>query len=1147
MDTNYAIMSERDHAMSRTYMTGLFKRTTKMNALSSDNVFYKTKHEHSVALLKIIDEPISNCADVYIKTREATIISVSINPTTGEITVYNNGPGIPATINKEASAIKGKPTYTAEMLFTMFRAGSNILIDNNHQAIGMNALGIKLTNVHSEIFRVQTVDTKQKKLYTQEYRHGFGEIDEPIITNYHGLSYTNVSFVPSYKKFEYLPINADEMNEVIDIVRLRLVYLSMFFGEIVNITINDKRCDIYNTESFMKIMVPDRPIHTIQITHNMTSFMNISICTKIKNGQKGIPLTSSSINGCMVSSGTHFSYIKKKIINSVKNTSKDTTSTDIGNSIIMIICCKMPVTNWSTQNKDTFSASEKELSVFNVKESYIDSIAKELTDIMKLDSLRKRPKTKIDKKVIFTKYTPPKNRGFCQCNLLLAEGDSAKTLLEKLISVKGSKYTFDNTGIYSLGGVPSNISKMMTEVAGENGTMEVVSNEFFDSKSFGNLVKILNLDVDKTYTSVTVKTLPFKEIIICTDADTDGRGCICSLTIQMFYRLWPELFEFSYIKIWTSPVLRIVTPKGDIVAEFKEERLFDNYQITHDIKGKTVKYLKGLASHDDKYVPLMSKQFENDLITVISDENTQMKFDIYYGSESIKRKDELAIPTVPLSIDEIHDIEKNKSILINRHLDTQTKDFMLCALKRTIPALDGLTPVRRKIITILLKREIASKKIFQLTGKVADEMYYHHGEKSMNDAIIKMAQSYPGSNNYPLLKSDGQVGSRNKKGADAGSPRYVSVSLNKKLTYSIFNREDFPILQRNYEDGVEVEPVNFIPIIPLTILELRSAVSYAWSHKVYPRDINKVIEVLYKLIGGKKITKSDKELPPDTNNFKGNISIHDGVVTARGLYNLNETAESITITELPLWISPNKYVEILSENEFIHDIRNYSTDASVEIQIDCIPGSFAKIRAKYMSYVSDELNQFDIFLKIRQTFKEGLNFIDEKGFITHFDSAYDILYKNFIMNKEKYAKRIDRECLILKYLILREKNILRFLNGLREDNSSVRQIHMKDDEEIIRIFKDDEYPLINNTVLNTTDKYTTEQLITILESNGTFDYLTNTPIGDASLKQIDKRKDHLQKLYDRLKYLEGLYNEKPFTAASLYKTELDMFISACSK
>ena len=68
---------------------------------------------------------------------------------------------------------------------------------------------------------------------------------------------------------------------------------------------------------------------------------------------------------------------------------------------------------------------------------------------------------------------------------------------------------------------------------------------------------------------------------------------------------------------------------------------------------------------------------------------------------------------------------------------------------RSIPNMvDGLKISLRKILYSAFKRKLTSEiKVAQFSGYVSEHSAYHHGEASLNGAIVNMAQNYVGSNN----------------------------------------------------------------------------------------------------------------------------------------------------------------------------------------------------------------------------------------------------------------------------------------------------------------------------------------------------------------------------------------------------------------
>jgi DNA gyrase/topoisomerase IV subunit A len=168
---------------------------------------------------------------------------------------------------------------------------------------------------------------------------------------------------------------------------------------------------------------------------------------------------------------------------------------------------------------------------------------------------------------------------------------------------------------------------------------------------------------------------------------------------------------------------------------------------------------------------------------------------------------------------------------ITQFLADEYKEFAMYTIEnRAIPSLvDGFKPVQRKIIHIsnqLWKSgNEKTKKVFQLAGVVADQAYYHHGNASLENAIITMAQRF--KNNAPLLEEDGQFGSL--RSPQAGAPRYIGTKLsdNFSLLY-----KDFELLEYKEEEGELIEPKYFLPIIPTVLLNGSSGIAVGFASNI---------------------------------------------------------------------------------------------------------------------------------------------------------------------------------------------------------------------------------------------------------------------------------------------------------------------------
>lgn len=1139
MSEAYPIFDDIEHALTKTKDSGIFERVENIDlrCISPEGNLYSPKFLHSPCLLTILNEPIVNCSDACIKGFGVKSIYVYVDKETGIITIYNDGKGIDIIQHDQGTDMLGRKVYVPEVVFTNFRCGSNLKTAKDHAVGGTNGFGIKLTNVHSDWLELQTVDARRKKRFSQRYQLAKHIIEEPVIEDYKQSSYTQLRFLPTYTRLDYGKCpKPEELEELIDILRYKLYLLSTFLSfKKVKVYLNDELIPCHTTKELINIIEPsDAKTYSLKASDSDGKFIDISV--KVRTGKS---ITATMVNGTSVGGGSHITHLTRRVNKELKDLAKDKDKVLKCESYMSIACVAwLVVHNWGDQVKSKLELKESAMKEYKFDDRKITQIAKEIIDASKMIDIRKTIKTKIDKKVLYEKYTPAKKLGKTNTTLFLAEGDSAMLLLQRGISLGHGTYTIDNTGIFSLGGVPMNIGKTITEHIDEEGDeIDIASQKFYESKTFGALVQTLKLDPMKKYkTKEEIKSLAYDKVVICVDQDLDGRGNICSLVLQMFQLLWPNLLTVhNFVYHWNSPILRVLTTKGKLVKEFKYECEYERWIKSDDVPNNIDKpiYIKGLAGHDDKFIKGMFERFDDDIICMKGDEDTKKQFNIYFGKDSKTRKTVLSIPVEHFDEEEIIDMEDRKQLLCQRHLEIDTKEFMIYAMKRTITALDGMTPVRRKALTLMIRHSMTkAMKVFQVTGRVAYEMLYHHGDASMNNAIIKMSQCFPGSNNYPLLCKDGQTGSRNCRGKDAGSPRYVGVFLNVPIVNALFPKDDIPILSKKFDDGTEVEPEFFIPPLPLPILELNKSVSYAWCLLNYPRDLDSVCDILVKLCKSEAITDEEKLIPPSTRNYRGKVYIEDGVVRMEGVYKLHKDGKTIDITELPLTITPKKYaLSMLDDSTNVVNVRNSTTD-NIDISIELKAGVIDKIRKKY----KDATDPIAEFLKINATMNENFNYINENGVIEHFDTAYAVLKRCFKLNKRKYLAKITREILLLTYMIMREENIIKFI-----EVDEIEKLKHKTHEVIDSILSKDKFRRINTTAINTQAKYTTDELKEELEndSKSSYGYLTSIRVVDVSKEELDKRNKKLQEYKDRLDELNKMLKEKPFAGAKQYIEDIE--------
>ena len=130
-------------------------------------------------------------------------------------------------------------------------------------------------------------------------------------------------------------------------------------------------------------------------------------------------------------------------------------------------------------------------------------------------------------------------------------------------------------------------------------------------------------------------------------------------------------------------------------------------------------------------------------------------------------------------------------------------------------------------------------------------MLYHHGEQSLNQTIVSMAQDYVGSNNLNLLQPNGQFGTRLLGGKDSASPRYIYTCV-APITHTIMKNEDESLLQAQYEEGIRIEPVCFLPVVPMVLINGATGIGTGWSTTIPNHNPIEIVDRMIMKLKGVK-------------------------------------------------------------------------------------------------------------------------------------------------------------------------------------------------------------------------------------------------------------------------------------------------------
>ena len=1182
MDASFEIFDIKEHIKTKGMWAGLTTPTTIPNMLglneTAENII-KITNSHTSALLKIFDEVIVNASDhakgVNI-TPKVTTIDINFSIVNGDFSVRNNGAGIPIIIHDQASKKYGHPVYFPEIAFSIPLAGTNMKKSEDNIKGGINGLGAKIANIHSTIFCVSTLD-KSKKLYTQKWENGTSTRYDPvIIPDQKTEQFTHVQFTPNYSSLGYT--NNALFKDLDNWIRLRAHQTAAYLGKNITVNYNGERCQTVDAQNLGKLLFREDEITILPAklqSKTRPHIWDVAIVV--------LPATMKAardfhdmgiVNGVITNKGPHMVLIKQYLTTAVESFVSKITKDHKGkllNGVYIVMCGAIPGADWSGQRKDVLEIHSDKIADWHFTDTFLKHVASVIAD-RTLRATTKKTKV-VHEKYIKAKFAGVKGKK--QYTLLLAaEGDSAISLLRSgLTQIKGNNNaigtapSFDWCGIISLQGVILNAAREVKICNTNGGEIEIKTEKLKSNKRLLALADAFGLDYDKKYeTQSEMDTLNYGQLILCVDQDLDGTGKIAALVLVWINLFWPALIKNGKIGRFMTPLIRVKLAQSQIL-EFYYEPEFIKWQATQAsqvARRQIVKYYKGLATHDASEVKTMflPEAFKNSTYTYSVDDSTAELFKIYFDADSKPRKKILREPVEYLTIDEITKLKSERNIPVGRvQLNIDTKAYKNDAIKRQLAGIcDGLNPARRKILTGAMIRfagEAASKelKVFQLGGAVADKVFYHHGDASLNATIIYLAQSFPGARRFPLLTGVGQFGSRH--GDKSGSPRYISVKLSPLINI-IYPPADKWHLEYVFEDGERAEPQYFVPIVPMGILESYRIVSEGWNHISYARDLGAVLDILNALLSGdEELNKATQypfvsavkwPLPPSNHRFAGSFSKYKGKLYSFGVYSWNQTTRTLTISELPLGVSTSKYIKTISEPrkngtpnpkmDYIEEINDYSSIDNVNLTIKLKSGAIDLISNKFGD---DEIDPIQDAFMLRASMQSHLNYYGTDGSVIEYGENYLTALLHWAsLRRELYIKRVTREVIITEMRILEESEIIRYI----ELSAELNLAEVESDAAAEEVLRQREFKPLNSTLLHNPQYTPNEKLREMINLGASFNYILNLRSRDLVKTAVQKRKDNISALEKKLIIAKGYLDERPIACATLWRNEIKAFCAA---
>ena len=318
--------------------------------------------------------------------------------------------------------------------------------------------------------------------------------------------------------------------------------------------------------------------------------------------------------------------------------------------------------------------------------------------------------------------------------------------------------------------------------------------------------------------------------------------------------------------------------------------------------------------------------------------------------------------------------EGEKLILINIEDEMKSAyiDYSMSVIvSRALPDVrDGMKPVHRRVLygmhELGIRATGAHKKSARIVGEVLGK-YHPHGDTSVYDAMVRMAQSW--SLRYMLVDGQGNFGSIDGDGPAA--MRYTEARM-QKISEDMLADIDKETVdhQLNFDDTLQ-EPTVLPTKVPALLINGASGIAVGMATNMAPHNLSEVIDGIIAYI-----ENSDIEIDELMEHIKapdfptgGVIYGYEGVkeafhtgrgrVVMRGKASFEEVdgRESIIVTEIPYQVNKanmiKKTADLVNDKriEGISNIRDESDRNGMRIvyilKRDAIPNIVLNMLYKY--------------------------------------------------------------------------------------------------------------------------------------------------------------------------------------------------------
>lgn len=1068
----YKKHTHREHILSLpdTYVGSIETTSEIMYVVEGESFKEKMLVGFNPGFYKLFDEIVVNAHDQVVRMRQRASanpvknITIEISADNKTITVENDGEGIDVLEHPEYGV------WIPQLIFGELLTSTNYDKEEKKLVGGKNGYGVKLANIFAKKMVVETVDSVRGKKYTQVWEDNMTVVNKPKIAACKGKSYVSVSWTPDFGRFGLADINAD----LVGVFRRRASDLAMTVGK--DVKVHWKHGEEKTLIKCRDLAAYAGEFVTTPVAAHTSDRWNVVVADTPIDGF----LQVSFVNGIWTSKGgTHVDYVVNQVVGNIVEYLETKKKLKVKPSLVkenIAVWVTAAIENpaFSSQTKEALTTKSTAFgSTCKLPEEFFKKLRSKLELVDKLVVAQKEKDEKENKKSDGRKsskiYGIPKlddaalagTAKSAECTLILTEGDSAKAMALSGLT-KAQRQTF---GVFPLRG------KIMNVKDTSGSKIEL-------AKEIAELKKIVGLESGKTYENLG--SLRYGRILIMTDQDYDGSH-IRGLLINLFHELWTELFKIpGFLTYMATPIVKAT--KGKETRIFYTQYDYDQWKTSGEAgRGWAIQYYKGLGTSTREEAQEYFKEMNVTQFRYTADADSAA-IDLAFNKA---RADDRKTWLQGHRAEDIVIPRADKTLAYAEFVNRDLIHFSHYNLERSIPSMmDGLKTSQRKILFGCLKRNLTSKvKVAQLAGYVSEHAGYHHGEMSLNETIIGMAQDFVGSNNLPWLVPKGQFGTRLQGGKDSAASRYIFTYL-QPFMKDLVPADDLPCLKYRDDDGLSVEPEWYAPVLPMLLVNGARGIGTGYSTFIPSYNPVALKNTLLRWLKGedKEILKK-VDLPPWYRGFRGTIMPCTDGYEINGKYSYNAKTKTISVQDLPIeyWTSDFKeYLDSLCEKkDFVKDYTDTSTDMDVNFEIvlkDDMP-------------IAEAAKKLGLIGKIKTTNMHAFN---SRGNITKYTTMNEILEEYAHTRLALYGVRKESMLRELRAKLPWHTSVVKFLTLMCNDVIDLRK---KPHAECVKILE-------------------THELTDIPD-------LLKLPISSMTLENIAKHEAELARLRGRIAEIEA--------------------------